>query len=85
MVLKFGTLVQGREISNDELVVSFLGLPAYVTDQEFLEKLESWKVSAVSPIKCHMWQGFRVADGTHFAKVKFNKTIQSLPYSLNKI
>lgn len=34
------TRVQGKTIANDEMVVSFLGLPAYVTDGEILEKLE---------------------------------------------
>uniref|UniRef100_A0A3B3IIS5 CCHC-type domain-containing protein n=1 Tax=Oryzias latipes TaxID=8090 RepID=A0A3B3IIS5_ORYLA len=75
------TTVQGRSISNDELVVSFLGLPAYVTDEEILEKLEGWRVSAVSPIKRRMWPGTSVADGTRFVKVKFNESVQSLPYS----
>uniref|UniRef100_A0A3B3I081 CCHC-type domain-containing protein n=1 Tax=Oryzias latipes TaxID=8090 RepID=A0A3B3I081_ORYLA len=75
------TTVQGRKIANDELVVSFLGLPAYVTDEEILAKLEGWKVSAVSPIKRRMWPGTSVADGTRFVKVKFNDSVQSLPYS----
>uniref|UniRef100_A0A3B3IAP2 CCHC-type domain-containing protein n=1 Tax=Oryzias latipes TaxID=8090 RepID=A0A3B3IAP2_ORYLA len=75
------TTVQGRSISNDELVVSFLGLPAYVTDEEILEKLEGWRVPAVSPIKRRMWPGTSVADGTRFVKVKFNESVQSLPYS----
>uniref|UniRef100_A0A3B3II07 CCHC-type domain-containing protein n=1 Tax=Oryzias latipes TaxID=8090 RepID=A0A3B3II07_ORYLA len=75
------TMVQGKSIANDELVVSFLGLPAYITDEEILEKLEGWKVSAVSPIKRRMWPGTSVADGTRFVKVKFNDSVQSLPYS----
>uniref|UniRef100_A0A3B3D8V9 CCHC-type domain-containing protein n=1 Tax=Oryzias melastigma TaxID=30732 RepID=A0A3B3D8V9_ORYME len=75
------TTVQGRKIANDELVVSFLGLPAYITDEEILEKLEGWKVSAVSPIKRRMWPGTSVADGTRFVRVRFNECVQSLPYS----
>lgn len=75
------TMVQGKAISNDEMVVSFLGLSAYIIDGEILEKLESWGVSAVSPIKCCMWQGTWVADGTRFVNVRFTVTVQSLPYS----
>lgn len=75
------TMVTGKEINNDELVVSFLGLPAYIGDEEILEKLELWCVSAMSPIKRRMWPGTRVADGTRFVKVRFNEEVQSLPYS----
>ena len=79
---KIGTTsVIAKELSNDELVVSFLGLPAYITDEDIVEKLHGWGVSAVSPIKRRMWPGTRIADGTRFVKVKFNNTVQSLPYS----
>ena len=75
------TRVHAREIVNDELVVSFMNLPFYVEDQEILEKLRTWGVSAASPIKRRMWPGTNVADGTRFLKVKFNNQVQSLPYS----
>lgn len=70
-----------RELRNDEMVVSFLNLPAYITDDEILGKLHGWGVSATSPIKRRMWPGTRIADGTRFMRVKFNKLVQSLPYS----
>lgn len=75
------TRVHVREISNDELVVSFLNLPYYVDDTEIQAKLQGWGVSAVSPIKRRMWPGTKVADGTRFMRVKFNEHVQSLPYS----
>lgn len=79
---KIGTTnIIAKELCNDELVVSFLGLPAYISDEDILEKLHGWGVSAVSPIKRRMWPGTRIADGTRFVKVKFNETVQSLPYS----
>ena len=75
------TRVHARELVNDELVVSFLNLPFYISDGDILEKLQLWGVSAASPIKRRMWPGTNVADGTRFLKVKFNSQIQSLPYS----
>ena len=75
------TVIHAKGLHNDELVVSFLNLPAYITDEEILAKLESWGVGAVSPIRRRMWPGTKVADGTRFLKVKFNEKVQSLPYS----
>ena len=75
------TAVVASEISNDEMVVSFLNLPAYVEDGEILAKLSGWGVQAVSQIRRRMWPGTRIADGTRFLKVKFNERVQSLPYS----
>ncbi|KAG7459114.1 Gag poly [Solea senegalensis] len=75
------TTVLANKLDNDELVVSFLGLPAYITDKEILDKLYEWGVSAVSPIKRRMWPGTNIADWTRYLKVKFNQTVQSLPYS----
>ncbi|MEQ2205164.1 hypothetical protein XENOCAPTIV_027345 [Xenoophorus captivus] len=45
------TQIMAKELINSELVVSFLGLPAYITDEEIL--LHGWGVSAVSAIKQH--------------------------------
>lgn len=75
------TRVMAKELTNDELVVSSLGLPAYNMDAEILEKLHGWGVSATSPIRRRMWPGTRIADGTRIVRVKFNKQVQSLPYS----
>ena len=75
------TVVHAKELCNDELMVSFLNLPAYITDAEILAKLDSWGVGAVSPIRRRMWPGTKIADGTRFLKVKFNDKVQSLPYS----
>lgn len=75
------TRVMAKELTNDELVVSFLGLPAYTTDVEILGKLHGWGVSATSPIRRRMWPGTRIADGTRIVRVKFNQQVQSLPYS----
>lgn len=75
------TRIHARELTNDELVVSFLNLPFYIGDEKILEKLKGWGVSAASPIKRRMWPGTNVADGTRFMKVRFNNQVQSLPYS----
>lgn len=70
-----------KEINNTELVVSFLGLPTYIQDEEIMRKLTEWGVTAVSRIKRRMWPGTDIADGTRFLKVKFTDTVKSLPYS----
>uniref|UniRef100_A0A3P9PCM0 CCHC-type domain-containing protein n=1 Tax=Poecilia reticulata TaxID=8081 RepID=A0A3P9PCM0_POERE len=74
--------IHAKELINDELVVSFLTLPAYITDEEILSKLHTWGVKAVSEIKRRVWPGTKIADGTRFVKVKFTETVQSLPYSV---
>ena len=75
------TVVVASQLANDEMVVSFLNLPAYIEDNEILEKLRGWGVQAASPIRRRMWPGTRIADGTRFLMVKFNDKVQSLPYS----
>lgn len=75
------TAVLAKALCNDELVVSFLNLPAYITDEEIFKKLDSWGVTAASAIRRRMWPGTRIADGTRFLKVKFTDRVQSLPYS----
>ncbi|KAK2877074.1 hypothetical protein Q8A73_023746 [Channa argus] len=74
-------VVMVKTLVIDELVVSFLNLPAYIADEDILEKLDVWGVRAISPIKRRLWPGTDVADGTRYVKVKFNETVQSLPYS----
>ena len=75
------TRITARELCNDELVVSFLTLPAYTSDDEILDKLSGWGVRAISSIKRRMWPGTNIADGTRIVRVKFNELVQSLPYS----
>lgn len=73
--------IMAKELGNDELVVSFLNLPAYITDEEIHDKLQGWNVYATTPIKRRMWPGTDIVDGTRFCKVKFTDSVQSLPYS----
>ena len=75
------TRIIAKELCNDELVVSFLTLPAYIPDEEILDKLSGWGVRALSSIKRRMWPGTNIADGTRIVRVKFNELVQSLPYS----
>ena len=75
------TRIVAKELCNDELVVSFLNLPAYISDEEISDKLCGWGVRALSPIKRRMWPGTNIADGTRIVRVKFNELVQSLPYS----
>lgn len=75
------TRVLAHEVHNDELVVSFLNLPAYISDEEIIGKLHGWGVSVTSAIRRRMWPGTNIADGTRFVRVRFNEQVQSLPYS----
>ena len=74
-------IIVSTELSKTELVVSFMSLPAYITDGEILDKLAAWGVSAISPIKRRVWPGTDIVEGTRFVKVRFPKGVQSLPYS----
>ncbi len=58
--------IMAKEISNNEMVVSFLNLPTYIQDKEIIGKLTDWRVTAVSTIKRRMWPGTDIADGTRF-------------------
>ena len=75
------TVVTGRKLVNDELIVSFLNLPAYISDQEILEKLQGSGVEAVTKIKRRIWPRITIVDGTRFVRVRFTDAVQSLPYS----
>lgn len=72
--------IMAKELANDELVLSSLGLQAYIPDQTIFNKLFQWEVKAVSPITRRMWPGMHITDGTRFVKVQFIKYVQSLPY-----
>ncbi|KAL7375479.1 hypothetical protein ABVT39_018230 [Epinephelus coioides] len=69
------------ELARDQRIVSFLNLPLYITDKQICDKLLTWGVEPVSPIKRRKWAGTEVYDGTRYLKVKFSETITSLPYS----
>lgn len=75
------TKVMAREVGRNEMVVSFLNLPTYITDEEILTKLAIWGVQATSTIKRRKWAGTDIYDGTRFLRVKFNEHVSSLPYS----
>ncbi|KAK7878415.1 hypothetical protein WMY93_034341, partial [Mugilogobius chulae] len=60
------TKVHGRDVTTDELVVSFMGLPAYIKDEEIEGKLLFWGVTPVSEVRRRMWPGTTVADGTRW-------------------
>lgn len=43
--------VDVTDLCNNEVMVSFLKLPAYITDYEIKSKLQLWGVTQVTPIK----------------------------------
>lgn len=74
-------VIDVTDICNSEVMVSFLKLPVYISDENILAKLRLWGVEAVSPIKRRVWPGTNVADGTRIVRVRFPGTVKSLPYS----
>lgn len=76
-----GVMCPIRGLCNDETVVSFIHLPAYIMDVEIISKLSNWGVTPVSAIRRRHYPGTMIADGTRFVKVKFTSIVKSLPYS----
>jgi hypothetical protein len=66
----------------DELVVSFLHLPAYVGDEQIENKLKQLGVEIIGQIKRRVYPNTDIVDGTRHVKVRFPPTIKSLPYSM---
>jgi len=62
------------------VVVSFMHLPAYITDEEIKIKLASYGIALKSKIKRRYHRGTRCADGTRYVQVKFPPHIKSLNY-----
>lgn len=62
------------------IVVSFMHLPAYITDMEIKLKLASYGIALKSQIKRRYYKGTRCADGTRFVEVTFPPHIKSLNY-----
>lgn len=73
--------IMGREMNSNEMVVSFLHLPVYITDAQIQGRLQEWGVGAASEIRRRKWPGTDVVDGTRFLKVRFTDEVRSLPYS----
>lgn len=81
-----GLMIKGincevKKLHNRDFVVSFMHLPAYVNDEDILNKLEGWGVIPISNIKRRTYPGTSIEDGTRYIKVRFPKEVASLPYS----
>ena len=71
-----------RTIYSDSIVVSFMHLPAYVSDDEIISKLKGLNIEILSDVKRRMHEKTKIADGTRYIKVKFPPNLKSLPYSM---
>lgn len=76
-----GTVCEVRSLHARECIVSFMHLPAYISDEEIISKLNAWGVSVASGIKRRYYPGMSITDGTRYVRVKFPKDVVSLPYS----
>lgn len=82
-----GIEIEGRKYECHDatqkfILVSFLHLAAYISDDDIVEKLESLGVELVSPIKRRYYRGTDIADGTRYVRVKLPPKLKSLPYSM---
>lgn len=67
---------------NDIVVVSFMHLPAHITDDEILDKLTDKGCVIMSQVYRHVHAGTQVADGTRYVRVKFPPGMVSLSWSM---
>ena len=77
-----GSHVKMNLIYSDSIVVSFMHLPAYVSDDEIITKLKGLNIEILSDVKRRMHEITKIADGTRYIKVKFPPNLKSLPYSM---
>ena len=64
------------------VVVLFLHLPAYITDDKIEERLISMKIELITPIYRRRYKGTNITDGARYFRVKIPPEIKSLPYSM---
>lgn len=57
------TKLLSRELTNDILVGSFMGLLAYIEDKDILDKLHSWGVIVTSRDTCGRAPGSQMGPG----------------------
>ncbi|KAL0147149.1 hypothetical protein M9458_057673 [Cirrhinus mrigala] len=69
-----------KRLQNRDYVVTFMHLPAYLADEEILNKLMGWGVSPISKIKRRVYPGTSIEDGTKYVRTRFPKEVASLPY-----
>lgn len=85
-VLMCGAEVNGvfcavKPLGNNDIVVSFLHLPAYLPDEDKIDKLQGWGVLPLQQIRRRYYPGTDIADGTRYVKARFPPGGLSLPYS----
>lgn len=80
-ILINGQICELRKLCATERMVSFLHLPNYINDDDILQKLTSWGVTPILPLRRRYYPATTVADGTRYIKVKFPKDVMSLPYN----
>lgn len=58
-----GVLCTVKPLRNNEIVVSFLHLPAHILDEDIIE-LRMWGVTSLQPIRQRYYLGTDITDGT---------------------
>lgn len=68
--------------NSDSVMVSFLYIPAYIEDEELLNKLRDKNIEILSSVYRKTYRGTTVADGTRCVRVRFPAGIVSLAWSM---
>lgn len=82
-----GVEIDGKEydcclVFSNNTVVSFMYMPAFIEDDEIIEKLDEKGIRVVSPVYRRVIPGTQVADGTRFMKCVFPPNVVALPWTM---
>lgn len=69
-------------VFQNSVVVSFIHLPAHVSDESILNVLIEKNCKPLSQVFRHVHPGTEVADGTRYVRVQFPHGMTSLPWSM---
>lgn len=76
-----GVHCEVKPLGNNDIVVSFLHLLAYLPDEDIRDKLQGWGVVPLQQIRRRYYLGTDITDGTRYVKARFPSGGLSLPYS----
>ena len=87
MKLLHGVEIEGRDydcslVFSKNTVVWFMYIPAFIEDDEIIEKLNETGIRVVSPVYRRVIPGTQVADGTRFMKCVFPPNVVALPWTM---
>lgn len=87
MKLLNGVEIDGKDydcslVFSNNTVVSFMYIPAFIEDDEIINKLNEKGIRVVSPVYRRVIPGTQVADGTRFMRCVFPPNVVALPWTM---